>query len=275
MRTRAQILTVIVVTLSCLFTFARAEPLNDVNLKFSMTVPDGFVRDAELARAQPDFIHAFRKDEPEDVGVIIIIERMRGTLGRERLDASNRPPGFVGRVLTARWRDFDVDAFEVPEESNGIKIINYNVQVPLKPEAIQIRVIGRSERKDELLQLTNNLLKNLNGDSNWLRSVAPPALANSPSYGWLKLAIGVVGLITGLLVLWKIRRVSRRGTVLCLAVLIYSFSWAIAPGETSEMRLTVGVVRMLGFLGFLLGLFDLFRHPTARRSSEEPSAAMK
>jgi hypothetical protein len=38
------------------------------------------------------------------------------------------------------------------------------------------------------------------------------------------------------------------------------------------MRATVGAVRALGFAGLLLGLFDLFHHPTAKPPAEEPPA---
>lgn len=267
------LLAAVALTFSCYPSTARAELVDDPNLKFSLTVPDGFVRDARLVAAQRDFIAAFRKPEPHDIGVVIIIERMRGTIGREHLDVHNAaPPGFAGRVLTVRWHDFDLDALEVPEAANGIEVVNYNVQVPLKREAIQLRVMGRRDRKDALLQLTNELLESLHGESNWLRSAAPAALAKSSNYGSLILAACAIVIVAGLLVLWLVRRVSPRGTVLGLAVLIYAVSWLIAPGETREMRATVGALRLLGCLGFLLGLFDLFRHPMARRPAEESPA---
>lgn len=266
------LLVSVAMMLACFRSMANAEQINDANLKFSVTIPDGFVRDPKLAAARPDFIYAFRRTEPQDMGVVIIIERMRGTIGREHLDMTKMPPGFAGKLLTVRWHDFDLDATEVPEEVNGAKTVNYNVQVPLKSEAIQIRVLGLADRKDQLLQLTNNLLGSLQGDSNWLRSSAPPALAQSSNYGMLIIAVMITGIVAGLIVLWLVRRVSYRGSVLSLAILIYAASWMIAPGETREMRATVGAVRLLGFLGILLGIFDVFRYPTAKRPAEERSA---
>ena len=260
--------------LSCCLPAARAEQINDPDLKFSLTIPDGFVRDPELAGAQPDFVHAYRSTEPQDVGVVIVIERLRGTIGRERLDPSHLPRGIVGRVLTLQWKDFELDGFELAEEVHGIRTISYTVQVPLKREAIQIRVAGARDRSDELLRLTNALLASLQGETNWLRSSAPPALARSSRYGWLIAAACVIGIIAGLVVLWRVRRVLRRGTVLGLAALIYAASWVIGPGETREMRATVGAVRMLGFLGLLLGLYDLRRRPTAKRPAGGPPAAL-
>ncbi len=103
-------MAVVALTGACCPSAAQAEHLEDTNLKFSLTIPDGFVRDPQLAQAQPDFVYAFRKTEPQDVGVVIIIERMRGTIGRERLDVSKAQPGFAGRVLTVRWHDFELDA---------------------------------------------------------------------------------------------------------------------------------------------------------------------
>lgn len=78
------LLAAVASVVACCLSLAHAEQINDPDLKFSLVIPDDFVRDPQLAGAQPDFVHAFRKTEPQDVGVAIIIERMRGTIGRER-----------------------------------------------------------------------------------------------------------------------------------------------------------------------------------------------
>jgi hypothetical protein len=253
---------------------ALAERLNDVNLSFTLQVPDDFQRDPALAIAKPDILYAFRKVEPGDIGVIIIIERMRGVLGRARLDLSLAPAGVTAKVFTVRWHDFDLDAVEVQEQVGSVEAINYNVQVPLKPEAIQIRVAGPRDQKDQLLVLTNSLLDGLQGQSNWLHSSAPRALAESSSYGYVLLGSVALGIVGGFVFLLRVRRRTGRGTVLGLAVLIYGVSWILAPGATREMRAAVGAFRMLGFLGFLLGAYDLFRHRAAKRPAEEPTAAV-
>ena len=53
----------------CLVQAAQAERLKDAEFKFSLTIPDDFARDPQLAAAQPGFLHAFRKTEPQDIGV--------------------------------------------------------------------------------------------------------------------------------------------------------------------------------------------------------------
>lgn len=255
-------------------TVGFAEQIHDAGLGFSLTIPDQFQRDAQLVAANPDFVHGFRRPGTSGVDTMVIVERMRGTIGRERLDPSKAPPGFKGRVLTVYWQGFELDALEVPEQVDGTSVVNYNVQVPLKPEAIQIRVVGAPDDAPQMRALLAGILGSLNGESNWLRASAPPAVAASPHYGTVILSVTVVGVVAGLAILWALRRRSRRGMVLLLAVLIYAASWAMAPGQTREMRAAVGGVRMLGFLGVLLGLFDLFRHPAGKRPAEGPVATV-
>jgi hypothetical protein len=53
--------------------------------------------------------------------------------------------------------------------------------------------------------------------------------------------------------------------VLGLAVIIYVVSWSLGVGETREMRATVGAIRTLGFLGMVLGVFDLVKGREGKR----------
>ena len=69
-----------------------------------------------------------------------------------------------------KWQGYDVDAFEFPEEVAGAAFLNYNVQIPLKREAIQLTIFGPAARKAELKRLLNETLAGLQGESNWLRS---------------------------------------------------------------------------------------------------------
>src|SRR5262245_13453736 len=71
---------------------------------FKLALPDGFVRNNALAGAAPDVIHAFVLGDPtdEELDLILFIEKMRGTIGRERLRPEHLPPGFAGRIMTRR-----------------------------------------------------------------------------------------------------------------------------------------------------------------------------
>src|SRR5690606_11539679 len=104
---------------------------------FRFTPPAGFVPDAQLASAGPDTIHGFVLDEPNNdcLRILLLIEKMRGTIGRERIDKKQLPPGFAGRISLTNWQAFEVECFEVPERLEGINALTYNVQIPLKRAA--------------------------------------------------------------------------------------------------------------------------------------------
>jgi hypothetical protein len=246
-----------------------AETVENAELRMALTMPDGFSPDAQVTAAQRDFVHAFRRaNSASGVDDLIIVERMRGTIGRERLDRQQLPRDFTGRLSTAQWQGFELDVIELPETLEGRQIINYNVQVPLKPEAIQLRVIGPRGEATRLRELLDNLLSGLKGESNWATVPSPaqspgpvsPAWGGAPrNYGVIILVSCILAVVTGVAVLWLISRRTPRGTVLILAIVIYATSWAIGSGNTREMRATVGVVRMIGFIGLVLGLIDTFR----------------
>jgi hypothetical protein len=162
-------------------TAGAAATFQDENLGFTVDIPEGFEPDPAVLGANRDFAHAFAKDDPAGgLSTIIVIERMRGTIGRERLDPGKLPPGFKGKLFTARWNGFDVEATEVPEELNGVPTVNYNAQVPLKREAVQLRVVGPRSKDKELRALLDQLLAGLKGETNWTTLPAPSAAAGAP-----------------------------------------------------------------------------------------------
>lgn len=243
---------------------ALAAELNDPTLRFSLTIPDGFAPDAAITRFNPDFSHGFRRPAPDGgpIDTIIIIERMRGVIGRERLDRSKLPAGFRGRVLTARWHGFDVDAIEILENEGGVDTLTINTQVPLKPEAVQVRVVGPAGDAEQLRAFQQKLLSGLRGESNWLQSAAPAGVAASPHYGTMLVVLILVGVVTAITTLVLLRRRLPRGGLLVLSIAIYAGSWTMGLGVTREGRAAVGAVRMVGFFGALFGLYDLARRRT-------------
>jgi hypothetical protein len=110
-----------------------AETIVDNLRGFTLKLPDGFAPAPQFVGVRPNIIHAFAVGDPNDASQIkLFIEKMNGTIGRERLKPEQLPPGFRGRLFTMRWHGFDIDAFEVPEQVGDIGFISYNVQVPLR-----------------------------------------------------------------------------------------------------------------------------------------------
>ncbi len=238
----------------------RGETVVDDARGFTLTLPEGFVRDPYLVRAAPAIVHGFILGDPNDdqLDIILFIEQMRGTIGRERLKPEGLPPGFQGRMFTTRWQGFDVDAFELPEQLGEIKTITYNVQIPLKRAAIQVKLFGPADRKAELRALLAKTLGGLEGESNWIQSAMPSSpVASSQNYGVILLAFAIMFVLGGLVVLWLVSRKASKGTVLAIAVGIYVAGLALASIRVREIMVLSGALKMLGFAGGILGIVDL------------------
>jgi hypothetical protein len=147
------------------------ETVSDQQLGFRLTVPDGFVSAPD--RVQGKVIYAFQHPPAgnQKVGTFIAVSRLGGVLGREKLDpreASARGPGFA--LSSEKWKDFDIEVFRVPEQIGDLKLLTFNAQVPLKPEAIQIAVIGEAGQEEELRGALRSVLRTLDGQTNWLNT---------------------------------------------------------------------------------------------------------
>jgi hypothetical protein len=227
-----------------------------------------------LVGATPDVVHAFQYGEATEgeIAVLLLIEKLGGVIGRQRLREQDMPPGYHGDLFVTTWKGFEVDGFEVPESVSGVDVITYNVQFPLKREAIQVRLFGPANREEVLRALLRQILDGLEGESNWFAAAAPPSLANSENYGMVLLCLGVVGVVAGLLVLWFVSQRSPKGTVLAIAAALYYASWQIDDIRVREMQLLCGALRMLGFAGGILGVVDLLRKQKPKNAGEQANA---
>ncbi len=199
---------------------------------------------------------------------MLFIEKLGGTIGRERLKQEQLPPGFQGRLFTTKWQQFEVDGFEIPEQIGDVQAITYNVQIPLKRAAIQVKLFGPADREAELKSLLTECLAGLKGESNWIQSALPGISAiSSKSYSQLLLAFAIVFILGGLVALWLISRSTARGTVLGIAAVIYLFGVAFAVVRIREVMLLSGALKMLGFAGGILGIVDLVRRRKPKTES--------
>ncbi len=239
----------------------RGEMLTDSKLGFSLELPAGAKPRPDLVGAKPDIVHVYQiGDKPNgQIYTLIFIEKMGGTIGREPIKAANMPAGFRGKILRKTWHEFTVDCVEVEEEVAANKAITYNVQIPLKHEAIQLRLFGGAENRVELDELLPRLIDGLNGESNWLKSAGPATLADSKDYGLILLAGAIAAVVVGVILLWLVSRWTPKGVLLAIAAGIYSAGWAIGSTRVQELLMLSGVLKMLGFIGGIMGIVDLCR----------------
>jgi hypothetical protein len=185
------------------------ETVSDDKLGLRLTVPDGFARDP--ARVKGKVIHTFHRPASgkEKFGTFIVVSRLGGLLGREKLD----PKEFAAQSPRAtlegeKWKEFDIEVFRVPEEQDGVSVLTFNAQVPLKPEAVQVAVIGDADREDELRGVLRSTLDGLEGETNWLSTRKRVALLTE---GVVRLALTVVVVAVIAVVIWRVVRKRRAG----------------------------------------------------------------
>jgi hypothetical protein len=259
--------------------FAAAGEVKDATLRLSITIPDGFEPEPSITTLRPEIPLAFRQArEGEDIGRFVMIERLRGTLGRERLDQSQLPSTFHGRMFRMQWKEFEVEAFEVFESAEALESVTYNVQVPLAPNAVQIKVLGLRKDAAELEALTRSLVASVDGDTNWISSVFPESVSGTEWYRWALIAIFALLFAVGLAMVVRLtRRRSRRAALLlCFVFFVIGSGFtgvADAGFRTREVVGLSGALRLLGFAGLVATFVVKKRKRAAERGSTNLAVA--
>ena len=241
----------------------------DIARGFSFTVPPGFQPSPELTASNPDIAYAFVLGDPTDdeLDIILLIQPLHGTIGPGRLSREGIPPGSGIGLSTTRWQGHEVNMFEVPERVGEVKALTYNVQIPLRPAAIQVMLFGPADRVSELRRLLAAILQNLHGESNLLSTAFPGlSVTSSEHYGRILLGAAIAFIVCGLLLLWFISKYAPRGTVLAIAIGAYIVGASVDEVRVREVKLLAGSLRLFAIGAIILGISDLVRkrRPEAR-----------
>jgi hypothetical protein len=78
-----------------------------------------------------------------------------------------------GRIIHAKWRQFDLQGTEVKESLNGIEYTTRSVLVALIPYPVILRVGGESTHAAEIETICNSLLTSVVGQTNWVGPSQP------------------------------------------------------------------------------------------------------
>lgn len=183
----------------------RAVTVSESGLGISFTLPDGFERLSEEEDGA-DFVRVYRRQVVgEPIAHIVAVERLGGVL--PRTDFQQAPIDGPVKFSAGRWKDFDVIVGQVSEELNGAPATVFNVQVPLKPEAVQLKFIGPATHEADLRSLVNDTLATVEGETNWLTTDERWQRLSSGARR-LGITIGVVAIIAAWIV-YVAKRVRR------------------------------------------------------------------
>lgn len=150
---------------------ARAEVVSNVAPPFKITIPDGFVARPDQVKA--DQIVAFHRAgfSAGDVGTIVAVDRMHGTIGREKpslADVAKLGGDATAAIEPARWKGFEVWQVRMTQSLAGKDLVFFLVQVPLKPEAIQVKVAVDAKNEPDGRAIMAQVLASVEGETNWL-----------------------------------------------------------------------------------------------------------
>jgi hypothetical protein len=158
---------------------------SNAELGYRFPLPQGFEAFA-AGRSQPDVVDCWT----DPTGLVLCVQRMHGTLGQEHLSAAHLPHGT--KLSTLKWKAFDVDVIRTDTVEAGASIVVFAVQVPLRPEAIQLVLAGPSAQASGGEAILATVLAGLEGQTNWLTS-SERAGRWGTIVGWVVgIAIGVI-----------------------------------------------------------------------------------
>ncbi|MBZ0136918.1 MAG: hypothetical protein K8I27_11150 [Planctomycetes bacterium] len=184
------------------------QDINDMKYGFTARVPAGFNRmPPGRAKISASTIHAFYVGDLDDAepDMVIGIEHLGGTIGRERLDTAGipKPSGAHITAETAVWKDFEVDVLVTYMTANGHEVFTMTAQIPLKREAIQVTIAAPRAREAEVRNHMRFMLENLDGESNWLNGKERVARLTE---GLLKLGLFLAMVVGGIILIVRSRK---------------------------------------------------------------------
>lgn len=168
---------------------------SNADLGYVMSLPDGFVAIPTDFAGGRDVVGCWAGEGSQSSAgaLVLCVQRMHATLGREHLKASDLPP--TTQLLTVRWNGLDIDAIrtDTVHLAGGTPLTVYTAQVPLRKEAIQVVVAGPRARATESLATLNSVLGSLKGETNWLSSTERAGRLGT-IVGW------IIGIAVGFLI---------------------------------------------------------------------------
>ena len=84
------------------------------------------------------------------------------------------------------------------------------------------------------------------------------------TFGQIFIVVAILVIVAGGIGFWTLSRYAPKGIALGVAAVLYVLSFLIGDGGSREMHGALGMLRMLGFMGGILGLIDLVRGPRDR-----------
>jgi hypothetical protein len=160
-------------------------------LGFKATLPDGL--DDFSTNMRVKALVSRGKVSPAGLTKMIAIQDLGGVIGREDLSKMPARPRNATLEKTS-WKGFEIDVFRIVENINGTSFVTFNAQVPLRPRAIQVSVVGPASDDSAVRKEMQTIVTSVEGPTNWLTAEERSARIQQ---NYLAIIIGLFALIVG------------------------------------------------------------------------------
>ena len=135
--------------------------------KLTIAPPPWFNEHPE-GRNSSAVIHSYIKGDPTDgqFDVYYTVEELAGTI--EPGDHTKRTPNKPEETrLETAWQGLRVQVIRREEDIEGTKALTFDVQVPVSPKAIRVKLTGPRDREEDLKTDLEMVLQGIEGPTNW------------------------------------------------------------------------------------------------------------
>ncbi|MEM7147341.1 MAG: hypothetical protein AAF591_19660 [Verrucomicrobiota bacterium] len=183
--------------LPIILTFsAPAGELNDIEHGFSIVLPPEFNPHTIPANSET-VIHCFIIGEPspDELGTVLTIERLPWTFPpgqRMNPEDIDHPDNVELTIEDIQWQDIILDlARHDVSNPSGVSFVNYSVQIPVSPNAVQLNVGSSIENADLAKTHLQNILQSFKTSS--LTEADPQITVTTNKRSNLASLLGAVG----------------------------------------------------------------------------------
>jgi hypothetical protein len=144
-----------------------AQRVQDSELGFVFELPQGFTAIPPESKPK-QYRYAFIKPGVGEANSVVTATGVGGAfLAGRHLKSIDVPQGLGNTLVTFSWRGLDIDCLRVPEKTAAGDYVTFNVQVPLKKQAIQIGFGGPASSEALIKARAEQVLSTLEGEVNW------------------------------------------------------------------------------------------------------------
>lgn len=136
---------------------------------WEMTLPPGFARMPQFQDDQTPHVYGFHSGQPDFA--VVGIQRVPGRIDKECVSAAAvakaGAPGEGHEVSRVRWGRFQLCATRSIQRRGKVSLVITYVEVPLKPQGLNLYVTGSLSNEPALRALVEQLVASLKGETYW------------------------------------------------------------------------------------------------------------